>query len=114
MWKRTELGQYIKQRRQELRLSGSHLARAIGWDRQRLHAIEAGISVSQDIKAWIRIADALDLSRKYLLARVWQVRDDGLALSLPEEGDPRRELLLDLAIEQHLECEPLDESSQED
>ena len=97
---KAELGEYIRRRRAECLLSGSQVARELGVDRQRLHNFERGYAITQDIGLWIRLADVLQLNRKHFLARVWRASRTGLSLELPDEGDPRRDLLLDLAIEQ--------------
>ena len=95
-----ELGELLKNRREgDLRKPQQEVADSVGCSQGFYAELEAGTRSSDDLRLWLGIADALDLAPKYVLRLVWQARGS-LPVALPEEGDARRDALLQLAIEQ--------------
>jgi hypothetical protein len=71
------------------------------WERQRLDNLENGKAVSTDVQGWVLLADRLGFTREYLLGLAWEAAKEPFPIRLPGKGDPRRNLLLALVIEQH-------------
>jgi transcriptional regulator with XRE-family HTH domain len=93
------LGRLLADRREELKLTQREVAEAAGWSQGFYSQVERGTNSSNDLGAWIHVADALQLGRKRLLERVWETRLV-LEFSLPPRGDRRRDSLLDIAVQQ--------------
>src|SRR5438132_4006157 len=96
------LGEMIRRKRLDYELPMATVARHIGWDRQRLDNLENGKAISTDVRAWVLLAERLGFKREYLLGLAWEAAKQPFPLKLPGRGDPRRELLLDLLIEQYV------------
>ena len=95
---RFSLGDFLRSRREELRIAQRELARALGVSHTFIASLESGTVSSSRIEFWLRLADALQLSGRSLLERVWSGRSLDISLTFAR-GDHRRERLLDLAIE---------------
>ena len=98
MLRRFELGQYLRNRRDEVGPTQGDVARAIGWEQSTYAGIELGQGSTESLRAWVIIADQLQLPREDVLRRAWQARGT-LPLALPED-DEMRSTLLRVAIEQ--------------
>lgn len=98
---RIELGRVLKNRRENLpgNVSQRIVAERIGMVTQSYHLIENGTNSTGLPVHWVGVADVLQLDAADLLVQVWATRD-GMTFKLPPKGDPRRQILLDLAIEQ--------------
>lgn len=101
---RVHLGQWLRNRREELRVRVKEIAERLDWTTQFYGEIEKGVKSSDDISAWIRLADMLQLDRAKLLEKVWSTRS-GLTIALPNDGDPRRLSLLELVVDLYREKE---------
>ena len=92
------LGRLLRGRREEIGLTGTAVARQVGCTSQFYRDIEKGSRSAKEISAWLRLADILQLDRRWLLERAWESKD-GFSLALPSPGDPRRQQLLALAVD---------------
>ena len=101
---RARLGRGFRNRREELRVRVREIASRVGWTTQFYGEIEKGTKSSDDIRAWIQLADVLQLDRIRLLEQVWMTRR-GLSIALPNKHDARRDALLRLAISLHAQDE---------
>ena len=66
------LGSRLRNRREQLpgRLSATTVANLVGWTPQFYGEIEKGIKSSNDIQAWLRLAECLQLAPRKFLAEV--------------------------------------------
>ena len=101
---RSRLGQSLRNRREELRVRVKEIATQLGWTTQFYGEVEKGIRSSDDIGAWLRLADMLQLDRTKLLEQVWSTRP-GFTIALPDNGDPRRSSLLKFVVGLYAEGE---------
>jgi transcriptional regulator with XRE-family HTH domain len=95
---RIQLGQRLRNRRLDLRLTPKEVAAAISKTPQSYGDVERGLKSFEDIRVWIKIAIALQLNRQTLLEQAWDTRD-GFVVPLPAVGDPRRVQLVQIASE---------------
>lgn len=94
------LGRTIRAYRTEKKLSGKDVAEGMGYSPQHYGDFEKGLKIPADISALLRLADQLDRDRGWLLQKAWDARDDvSLPVRLPQEGDPRRQQLIDLVLD---------------
>lgn len=100
------LGRFMKGRRETVGLSQAEVGKAVDWSQGFYAEVEKGIKSSKDLRAWFNLADALQLERHRFLELLWEARIT-LPLLLPSESDPRRALVLGLAVEQFASNDPL-------
>src|SRR5687768_5253473 len=102
---RLRMGQRLRRRREELRVSLREVAEVLGCTTQFVGDLERGVKSVAEPAAWIALADILQLDSLRLLREVCTTRSH-LSVSLPAEG-PGREALLALIVELSTSSQPV-------
>jgi transcriptional regulator with XRE-family HTH domain len=94
---RVQLGDRLRNRREELRLTLRELASALGTTTQFVGDLERGLKSMADVRSWVTLADALQLNRKTLVQMAWDTRGD-MRVQLPPDNTTARRMLISIAV----------------
>lgn len=96
---RMDLGEQLRNRREELRLTQTEVAVAAGLSQGYISQIEKGEAPSSPdrIESWVKICDALQLDALTCLKRVWESRAF-LQFAFSEFAEDEREHILRVAL----------------
>lgn len=109
--KARQFGRRLRNRRQELRIAMREAAEAVDCTPQFVGELERGLRSMSDVAAWLRLADLLQVDRRWVIENAWECRGT-IAVPIPKKGTTDRTAAIDLVINAIPVGLPLDPESE--